>query len=54
MLTEIDHGLDTKHLETTATLQHDGSFILNTPHPGAAKYCSYPWVYVAVLYLTLD
>jgi acyl-CoA oxidase len=30
--------LDAPNLETTATLQSDGSFILNTPHPSAAKY----------------
>lgn len=37
MLTELDHGLDAKNLETTATLQSDGSFVLHTPRPGAAK-----------------
>ncbi|VUC36573.1 unnamed protein product [Clonostachys rosea] len=37
MLTELDHGLDARNLETTATLQPDGSFELHTPHPGAAK-----------------
>ncbi|KAK2748311.1 hypothetical protein FQN57_000969 [Myotisia sp. PD_48] len=37
LLTEADHGLDAKNMETVATLQADGSFILNTPHPGAAK-----------------
>ena len=37
MLTELDHGLDAKNLETTATRQLDGSFILHTPRPGAAK-----------------
>jgi acyl-CoA oxidase len=38
LLTELAHGLDAPNLETTATLQLDGSFMLNTPHPGAAKY----------------
>jgi acyl-CoA oxidase len=38
LLTELSHGLDAPNLETTATLQPDGSFILNTPHPSAAKY----------------
>lgn len=37
MLTELDHGLDAKNLETTATLQTDGSFDLHTPSIGAAK-----------------
>ncbi|PYI35224.1 acyl-CoA dehydrogenase NM domain-like protein [Aspergillus indologenus CBS 114.80] len=38
MLTELGHGLDAKHLETTATLLPDGSFDLHTPHLHAAKY----------------
>ncbi|PYH88115.1 hypothetical protein BO71DRAFT_436066 [Aspergillus ellipticus CBS 707.79] len=38
LLTEFDHELDAKNLETTATLQLDGSFVLPTPHPGAAKF----------------
>ncbi|PYI11763.1 acyl-CoA dehydrogenase NM domain-like protein [Aspergillus sclerotiicarbonarius CBS 121057] len=38
MLTELDHGLDAKNLETTATRQPDGSFVLHTPRPGAAKF----------------
>ncbi|RAL03940.1 acyl-CoA dehydrogenase NM domain-like protein [Aspergillus ibericus CBS 121593] len=38
MLTELDHGLDAKNLETTATRQSDGSFVLHTPRPGAAKF----------------
>ncbi|KAF9884606.1 hypothetical protein FE257_001428 [Aspergillus nanangensis] len=38
LLTELGHGLDAKNLETTATLQPDGSFILHTPTPAAAKY----------------
>ncbi|CAK5262914.1 unnamed protein product [Mycena citricolor] len=38
-LTEVDHGLDAVNLETTATsLDDDRGFILNTPHPGAAKF----------------
>ncbi|KAJ3773284.1 hypothetical protein EV361DRAFT_1008168 [Lentinula raphanica] len=38
MLTEIEHGLDSRQIETTATLLPDGSIDLHTPHPGAAKY----------------
>ncbi|TCD66082.1 hypothetical protein EIP91_001840 [Steccherinum ochraceum] len=38
LLSEVGHGLDSPHLETTATLQADGSFILNTPNPNAAKW----------------
>ncbi|KAJ3992544.1 acyl-CoA dehydrogenase NM domain-like protein [Lentinula boryana] len=38
MLTEVEHGLDARQIETTATLLPDGSLDLNTPHPGAAKY----------------
>ncbi|GAW08850.1 acyl- dehydrogenase NM domain-like protein [Lentinula edodes] len=38
MLTEVEHGLDARQIETTATLLPDGSLELNTPHPGAAKY----------------
>ncbi|KAF4502805.1 Acyl-coenzyme A oxidase [Fusarium agapanthi] len=37
MLTEIGHGLDARNLETTATLQADGSFVLNTPTTAASK-----------------
>ncbi|KAK1463832.1 hypothetical protein CTAM01_17082 [Colletotrichum tamarilloi] len=37
MLTEIDHGLDAKNLDTTATMLDDGSFVLHTPAFGAAK-----------------
>lgn len=36
-LTEVGHGLNALHLETTATLV-DGEFVLNTPSEGAAKY----------------
>ncbi|KAJ3543972.1 hypothetical protein NM688_g5795 [Phlebia brevispora] len=37
LLSEIAHGLDIMNLETTA-IQVDDGFILNTPHPGAAKF----------------
>jgi hypothetical protein len=37
MLTEVGHGLDAKNLETEVRLQPDGSFILHTPQPDAAK-----------------
>ncbi|KAF4460983.1 Acyl-coenzyme A oxidase 2 peroxisomal [Fusarium albosuccineum] len=37
MLTEVGHGLDARNLETTATLQADGSFDLHTPHLAASK-----------------
>ncbi|KAI0292233.1 acyl-CoA dehydrogenase NM domain-like protein [Multifurca ochricompacta] len=37
-LTEIGHGLDVIHMETTATLLSDGSFDLHTPLERAAKY----------------
>ena len=37
MLTEVGHGLDARNIETTSTLQADGSFILHTPNQGAAK-----------------
>lgn len=40
MLNEVGHGCDSRNLETTATLQRDGSFILNTPTPEAVKYAS--------------
>jgi acyl-CoA oxidase len=39
-LTELNHGLDAINLETTATLNPDGSFDLHTPHRGAAKLVS--------------
>ncbi|KAL9471057.1 hypothetical protein ACSS6W_008998 [Trichoderma asperelloides] len=38
MLTEVGHGLDAKNLETEVRLQPDGSFILHTPRPDAAKF----------------
>ncbi|CCM05800.1 uncharacterized protein FIBRA_08034 [Fibroporia radiculosa] len=37
-LTEVGHGLDVIHLETTATLLPNGEFELHTPHERAAKY----------------
>ncbi|KAI1746659.1 acyl-CoA dehydrogenase/oxidase [Xylaria castorea] len=37
LLTEIGRGLDARNLETTATLQPDGSFDLHTPSRSAAK-----------------
>lgn len=37
MLTEVSHGLDARNIETTATLQADGSFDLHTPRFGASK-----------------
>ncbi|KAL0572876.1 hypothetical protein V5O48_009088 [Marasmius crinis-equi] len=38
MMTELGHGLDAIHLETTATLLSDGTFDLHTPCPEAQKY----------------
>ncbi|KAF4456616.1 Acyl-CoA dehydrogenase/oxidase [Fusarium austroafricanum] len=37
MLTEVDHGLDARNIETTASQNMDGSFDLHTPVPQAAK-----------------
>ncbi|KAJ8501517.1 hypothetical protein ONZ45_g12118 [Pleurotus djamor] len=37
-LTEIGHGLDAMNIETEATLQHDGCFVLHTPCARAAKF----------------
>ncbi|KAI0539434.1 acyl-CoA dehydrogenase/oxidase [Xylaria digitata] len=37
LLTEVGRGLDARNLETTATLQPDGSFDLHTPSASAAK-----------------
>lgn len=37
-LTELGHGLDVIHMETTATLLPNGSFDLHTPSDRAAKY----------------
>ncbi|KAF7799519.1 hypothetical protein EIP86_010756 [Pleurotus ostreatoroseus] len=36
-LTELGHGLDAFNLETTATWQSDGTFLLHTPLERAAK-----------------
>ncbi|KAK0461918.1 acyl-CoA oxidase [Desarmillaria tabescens] len=38
LITEVGHGLDATNLETTASLQPDGSFILNSPNRAAAKF----------------
>jgi alkylation response protein AidB-like acyl-CoA dehydrogenase len=45
MLTEVGHGLDARNLDTTATLQPDGSFDLHTPMAAAAKVMppATPW-----------
>lgn len=37
MLSEVGHGLDARNIETSATLQTDGSFDLHTPTASAAK-----------------
>lgn len=37
MLTEVGHGLDARNIETTATLNGDGTFDLHTPNSSAAK-----------------
>lgn len=37
LLTELDHGLDTRNLETQAVRRSDGHFDLHTPRLGAAK-----------------
>ncbi|OJT05089.1 Acyl-coenzyme A oxidase 2, peroxisomal [Trametes pubescens] len=37
MLTELGHGLDISNMETTATLQPSGDFLLNSPTPSSAK-----------------
>ncbi|KFY23161.1 hypothetical protein V491_02635 [Pseudogymnoascus sp. VKM F-3775] len=48
MLTEVGHGLDALNIETTSTLQADGSFILHTPNRAAAKSMppTSPWASV--------
>ena len=39
LCTEVDHGNDAAHLETTAELDREtGGFTLHTPHPGARKF----------------
>ncbi|KAK6063022.1 acyloxidase [Seiridium cupressi] len=49
LLTEVGHGLDARNLETTATLQPDGSFDLHTPTMAASKAMppTTPWAGVA-------
>nr|GAT53699.1 predicted protein [Mycena chlorophos] len=37
-VTELSHGLDAFHMETTATLLESGEWEIHTPNPGAAKY----------------
>ncbi|KAI9041911.1 acyl-CoA oxidase [Aspergillus affinis] len=55
MLTEVGHGCDARNLETTATLQSDGSFDLHTPHPGASKpIATIPRVGVVLARLIVD
>lgn len=36
-LTELAHGINAMHLETTATLMSNGRFDLHTPNEGAGK-----------------
>ncbi|KAI0633884.1 acyl-CoA dehydrogenase NM domain-like protein [Trametes polyzona] len=38
MLTELGHGLDIANMETTATLQPSGDFILDSPTPASSKF----------------
>ncbi|KIJ34163.1 hypothetical protein M422DRAFT_182429 [Sphaerobolus stellatus SS14] len=56
-LSEVDHGLDAINMETTATLQPNGEFIIHTPHPGAAKYmpptCPFGLPCVAIVFARL-
>ncbi|KAK2022059.1 hypothetical protein LX32DRAFT_711042 [Colletotrichum zoysiae] len=40
MLTEVEHGLDTRNLETRVTMLEDGSFDLHSPSADAAKAMS--------------
>ena len=42
MLTDLEHGFDAPHLETSAVMQPDGSFVIHTPNPGAAKCVTTP------------
>ena len=42
MINEVGHGCDARNIETTATRQPDGSFILDTPTPEARKYEAAP------------
>lgn len=61
MLTEFGHGLDARNIETSATLQSDGSFDLHTPCAAAAKvmppttlYAGIPRVAVVFARLVVD
>ncbi|PWY83648.1 acyl-CoA oxidase [Aspergillus sclerotioniger CBS 115572] len=38
MLTEVGHGCDARNIETVATRQPDGSFVLDTPNSAARKF----------------
>ncbi|KAJ7481909.1 acyl-CoA dehydrogenase NM domain-like protein [Mycena latifolia] len=59
-LTELGHGLDAIHIETTATLLDTGEFELNTPSEVAAKFmppttpCGIPCVAVVYARLIVD
>ncbi|KAK0495006.1 acyl-CoA dehydrogenase NM domain-like protein [Armillaria luteobubalina] len=59
-LTEVGHGLDAFHLETTATMQSNGNFILHTPSSNAAKFmpptvpCGIPCVAIVFARLIVD
>ncbi|KAJ7485061.1 acyl-CoA dehydrogenase NM domain-like protein [Mycena galericulata] len=59
-LTELRHGLDVIHLETTATLLDTGELELNTPSESAAKFmppttpCGLPCVAVVFARLIVD
>jgi alkylation response protein AidB-like acyl-CoA dehydrogenase len=37
MLTEVNHGLDARNIQTTATILADGDIDLHTPTPNDAK-----------------
>ncbi|KAB8273365.1 hypothetical protein BDV30DRAFT_238788 [Aspergillus minisclerotigenes] len=43
MLTEVGHGLDSRNLETTATLLPNGDFDIHTPNSNAAKFTAPSW-----------
>ncbi|KAB8252205.1 hypothetical protein BDV35DRAFT_376239 [Aspergillus flavus] len=43
MLTEVGHGLDSRNLETTATLLPNGDFDIHTPNSNAAKFTPPSW-----------
>ncbi|KAJ7488099.1 acyl-CoA dehydrogenase NM domain-like protein [Mycena latifolia] len=59
-LTELGHGLDAIHLETTATLLETGELELNTPSDAAAKFmaptnpCGVPCVAIVFARLIVD